>query len=60
MQELFLEFIIEYEVKYVSMEEKRLNYLNEYTRLIDTQEYFHISSILLHYELESTRYAGAV
>ena len=35
----FLEFIIEYEVKYVSMEEKRLNYLNEYTRLIDTQEY---------------------
>ena len=33
MQELFLEFIIEYEVKYVSMEEKRLNYLNEYTRL---------------------------
>ena len=38
MQELFLEFIIEYEVKYVSMEEKRLNYLNEYTRLIDTQE----------------------
>ena len=38
MQELFLKFIIEYEVKYESIKEKRLNYLNEYTRLIDTQE----------------------
>ena len=35
----FLEFIIEYEGKFASTEEKRLNYLNEYTRLLDTQEY---------------------
>ena len=44
----FLEFIIEYEGKFASTEEKRLNYLNEYTRLLDTQEYgeSHDSGIL--------------
>ena len=38
----FLEFIIEYEGKFASMEEKRVNYLNEYTRLLDTQEYIRL------------------
>ena len=38
----FLEFIIEYEGKFASTEEKRLNYLNEYTLLLDTQEYLQV------------------